>query len=289
MREFLEAIWPNERNTWGELRKMRNGQVEQAFYGMDVLDLLVAEAAAWSRDGWDCYIGALPRVRPSGRAEDCVTETQVLIADIDNKNVGGGHLAALLRVGQLNLTPSIIVDSGNGIHCWWLLRTPQAFEAVQPLMKGLQAAIGSDRVHDAPRVLRLPGTLNHKDCQHGTVHDPLDQLIYCKPVRLLHFEPDRRYRLSDFDHFTPEEPRPVHYEPLSDSAWEPSSPTAPKFSEGSRNNELTRLAGIMSARGMQPIDMLAALLRENAVRCSPPLPSAEVERIVRSVSRYARG
>lgn len=292
MREFLDAIQPSRPGWYTELRVMRGGEVRSQFIAHSEREGIAAIAHAWDKDGWDVFYGVLPRTGGRGRAEDCPAETAVIIADIDNKNVGGTHLAALMRVGALNLQPSIIVDSGNGIHCYWLLRTLQPFTTVQPLMKGLQAAIGSDHVHDAPRVLRLPGTHNHKGCGEGP-HDHPDSTYFCKPVRLLHFEPDRRYRLSDFDHFAQDEPPRYTGTPregvLSNVQWEASSPSAPKFPEGNRNNELTRLAGIMAARNMPPIDMLAALLIENEFRCSPPLPAAEVERIVRSVSRYVRG
>jgi len=282
MIEFLDALQPEGNGIFTELRSMQNGQVFQDFIPLHAHDVLAEAALKRDADGWDSYFGVLPRWKASGSAEDCVPNIGVLWADIDNKAVGGTHLAALMRVGALNLTPSIIVDSGNGIHAYWLLGHLAPFARVKPLMQGLQSAIGSDHVHDAPRVLRLPGTHNHKGCHHDVEHlSPM-----CKPVRLLHFEPERRYRLSDFDDFTPEEPR---YAPTSGSfkadGWEPSN-NAPPFPEGTRNASLARLAGIMVARGMTPIDMLAALLDENNKRCQPPLPPAEVERIVRSVGRY---
>jgi hypothetical protein len=42
----------------------------------------------------------------------------------------------------------------------------------------------------------------------------------------------------------------------------------------------------MRRRNMSPASITAALLVENATRCVPPLPVAEVLRIVTSVSRY---
>ncbi|MBM3500891.1 MAG: hypothetical protein FJX74_19705, partial [Armatimonadetes bacterium] len=57
--------------------------------------------------------------------------------------------------------------------------------------------------------------------------------------------------------------------------------------EGQRNDTLTSLAGTMRRRGMGEAAIRAALLAENAERCDPPLPAAEVDRIARSVSRYA--
>ncbi len=46
-------------------------------------------------------------------------------------------------------------------------------------------------------------------------------------------------------------------------------------------------AGRCSCRGFGEAAILAALTEENRARCVPPLEPAEVERIARSVARYA--
>lgn len=66
--------------------------------------------------------------------------------------------------------PSVVVDSGGGIHGYWLLKEPwlmesddtsQAAELVQRLW--VQEVVGADAsVHDLVRILRIPGTLNFK-------------------------------------------------------------------------------------------------------------------------------
>jgi hypothetical protein len=55
---------------------------------------------------------------------------------------------------------------------------------------------------------------------------------------------------------------------------------------GERNSTLTSLVGSMRRRGMSTEAILAALVAENAARCIPPLPAAELETIAQSVSRY---
>ncbi|MFO0903709.1 MAG: bifunctional DNA primase/polymerase [Pirellulales bacterium] len=75
-----------------------------------------------------------------------------------------------------------------------------------------------------------------------------------------------------------------------------SSPTSPRVAtsaaesntipSGQRNATLARLGGNMRRVGMSRDEILAALVRANADRCSPPLPAAEVERIAASVARY---
>jgi putative DNA primase/helicase len=57
--------------------------------------------------------------------------------------------------------------------------------------------------------------------------------------------------------------------------------------EGQRNATLASLAGSMRHRGFGEAAIQAALLAENAERCSPPLPETEVARIARSITRYA--
>jgi KaiC/GvpD/RAD55 family RecA-like ATPase len=59
-----------------------------------------------------------------------------------------------------------------------------------------------------------------------------------------------------------------------------------KIPSGQRNDAMVSLAGTMQRRGMDPEAILAALLAENKVKCSPPLPEDEVVAVVTSVSRY---
>lgn len=78
------------------------------------------------------------------------------------------------------------MDSGHGQHAYWLLREAVPTADVVLAMKGIAKDIGGDHTHDPARILRIPGTLNHKD--------PLNPV----PVRLLRFDTTRRYRFSDF-------------------------------------------------------------------------------------------
>jgi len=55
---------------------------------------------------------------------------------------------------------------------------------------------------------------------------------------------------------------------------------------GNRNGVLTSLAGTIRRRGMGEEEISAALEVSNRLRCKPPLPTEEVERIAWSVCRY---
>lgn len=208
MTEFLSALWVHPEHPvydlYGELRIMHNGKVDSEFYQLDprVPSRVMDDAIFADFGGKDVYFGVAPRRFPKGTADACVRETHVLWADVDSKHFDGGKAAALFSLGRAQLTPSILVDSGNGFHAYWFLRGFVPFELASKAMQGLAKAIGGDAVHDASRILRLPGTHNHKT-------DPPN------PVRLLHFEPGRRYAFTDFDAYMPEEkpaPRPVTLE-----------------------------------------------------------------------------
>jgi len=56
--------------------------------------------------------------------------------------------------------------------------------------------------------------------------------------------------------------------------------------EGQRNDTLASMAGAMRRRGMSQQAIATALNVENASRCDPPLPEAEVDNIARSIARY---
>lgn len=63
-------------------------------------------------------------------------------------------------------------------------------------------------------------------------------------------------------------------------------PLGPTIPAGTRNATLFSLAGTMRRRNMSPAAILAALQVENATRCRPPLPPAEVARLVHNICRY---
>lgn len=75
---------------------------------------------------------------------------------------------ALHHVEALPFAPSIIIDSGGGYHCYWLLeRTVPLDESnrddVQMIQHGWVQMVGGDRgAADLRRVLRLPGSYNRK-------------------------------------------------------------------------------------------------------------------------------
>lgn len=99
-----------------------------------------------------------------------IAAVNCLYGEFDEK-IYGSKGAILSHIeGATWQTPSVVIDSGGGIHGYWLLRDPwvldsddarAAAEIVQRAW--VQQVIGADpSVHDLVRILRVPGTLNFK-------------------------------------------------------------------------------------------------------------------------------
>ncbi|MEZ4864478.1 MAG: DNA-primase RepB domain-containing protein [Caldilineaceae bacterium] len=75
---------------------------------------------------------------------------------------------SLHQIEALYYPPSVIIDSGGGYHCYWLLRDPLPLDEtnrgdVQVVQHSWVRLMGGDAgAADLRRVLRLPGTYNHK-------------------------------------------------------------------------------------------------------------------------------
>jgi P4 family phage/plasmid primase-like protien len=70
----------------------------------------------------------------------------------------------VLDLQKVGLDPSVIVESGRGLHGYWLFDKPYPKAVARPVCAGIMDyfKIG-DAIHDPRRILRLPGFLNLKD------------------------------------------------------------------------------------------------------------------------------
>jgi hypothetical protein len=111
------------------------------------------------------FVGANPRRPGTTRcaSADDVLLARCLFVDVDDEHV---DLAGLLhRVERLGLpAPTMVVWSGHGCHLWWRLLEPITdLDIWSRYQRRLISVIGSDpKIHDPPRIMRVPGTINHK-------------------------------------------------------------------------------------------------------------------------------
>ena len=192
MKDWLDFIFPKV--GFIEARFIRNTLVRQVYYSSR--DTLQMDLAEHDFLGWDAYVGILPRVRTGGKAEDVWPTATVLWCDVDAKDFciikadscqgEDCKAAALDAILKFPVTPSAIIDSGHGFHCYWKLRTPADTPDAVEANRAIAHWLGGDKCFDAPRILRVPGTRNHKDPEN-----PI-------PVRILKLDTLRLYDLSDF-------------------------------------------------------------------------------------------
>lgn len=117
----------------------------------------------------------------------------------------------VLNLGGLQ--PTVVVDSGHGLHAWWLFAEFWSFEspddvtAAATLAQRWHATLrvrAADRgwildsVFDLSRVLRVPGTVNHKG-ENGE-WDPTGV-----PVTILDLDESRCFSPGDFDDYLVDE------------------------------------------------------------------------------------
>jgi hypothetical protein len=138
-----------------------------------------------NRAGANIYFGVNPRTEKVGDSEHVKT-CRTLWADLDYKDaeIIKKNIAPLKA---FNIEPSYVVDSGHGYHLYWLLKEPMNPAEAEVVMRNLARVLGGDSTFDAPRILRVPDTLNVKYPPHV-------------PCNIKGAFPVRQYSPLDFDY-----------------------------------------------------------------------------------------
>jgi RepB DNA-primase from phage plasmid len=118
------------------------------------------------------------------------------------------------------LQPSIIIDTGGGLQCWWLFKEPAwlggdnyTIETLEGYLRGLATALGGDpAVTHLAALMRLPGFANRK-----YQDDPIATIVTADLAR--------RFNPSDFiDYYIESQPSVPHTDAASDDALGPLAP-----------------------------------------------------------------
>lgn len=273
--DFLAAIHPHDGPDLLELRSLPSKA--QAFIRPG--DIEAAERFIRAHTQENIYFGiASRRNAGDGSLENCGL-LHVLFVDLDFKDTPGAEARAKLT--RFPFTPSIVVRSGGGLHCYWILKEPfdlqdsEDRKRVKNLLRRLALALGGDMNAAEPaRILRIPGTLNHKP-EYGTP----------RPVLIEAFNPTRTYNPSDFDDVLPEEPEPTTnangHEQRAD--W---LTLLQGVSKGERYGAATRIAGHFLGIG-RPVAEVETLLLGYLSQCTPPGDAEERDKARRMVRDFA--
>jgi putative DNA primase/helicase len=157
--QFLSKIWPSPllTNETLELKAIcrKNGAVSRTFSRS--INEFIERANSYSA-GWDIYFGISTRFQNGGKKQDCYRVSYVWV-DLDKTD----KLPDFKKI-----EPSIIVKSGGGFHCYWLLDSPVVvrtghIKEIEAVNRGLCTKFYGDKMAiDITRVLRVPGFNNYK-------------------------------------------------------------------------------------------------------------------------------
>jgi len=208
---FLYEVWGASPDTVGVLAyKKGKGGFSTAAFETDRVPEAAVKAIRLSEAGYDVYTHLCLGQEAPGAGRrldlDTVTALNCVWAELDYGHSGHASAsgapdlqAALRLINAFPLRPTHIVSSGNGFHCYWMLTDTvwiedDTIDDVASLLKdfgaGWQQHVKShgykaDSVFDLARILRVPGTDNHKQPQR------------LKPVTLEASSPDLRYAVED--------------------------------------------------------------------------------------------
>lgn len=117
---------------------------------------------------YSVYFGVNKRERESGKKVD-VERVSALYVDVDTVKNGWDTDAMVKRIHAMKgvLRPSACVKSGGGLHLYWFVETFLAAHhtlrsSVEDVNVKLRDIFAGDAVQNIDRILRLPGTYNHR-------------------------------------------------------------------------------------------------------------------------------
>ncbi len=191
-RDFFAALYPDiPEGAYVELRAGKlDGSILQR-WAHDPNDLLVhARPHINSAHLW---YGPGLRTSDTGDSDKDVGWLPALWADVDAKCFPNETVDEVWdHVVTFSTPPSIVINSGNGLQCYWLLdgyATGDAIVDACVTMRGIATALSLglahklDSVHNPSRVLRIPNSYNHKS-------------VPPKLVTTVVFNPQLRYPLN---------------------------------------------------------------------------------------------
>jgi hypothetical protein len=179
LQSFAECVWEP-----GDIINLRclqrdTGKVLQRWDTADSISLPWLQQANQSMD---CYAGINPRKSVGGAGLADVLMARCLFAEFDETSLE--EASRVVDYAGLPI-PTCVLWSGGGPHLYWRLDRPMLDLAAWSVMqRRLIRLIGSDKsIHDAPRIMRLPGFFNHKPGRSASA--------------VLWARPERRFSLAE--------------------------------------------------------------------------------------------
>lgn len=237
------------------------------------------------------YFGVAPRNDPDGRAIRYCLGLWALFADFDFKDTPEADVRE--RLAAFPLPPSATIASGGGLHVYWFLSEPlylvNATVRAKIILLALANMLGADPLSAEPaRILRVPGTLNHK-------YDPP------RPVTFEHLDETQRYALDKVLAVLPTIPEtpperlkdPVKHSLAMEARIEAAkrwlAERAPAVQgQGGDAHTYETCCGVLIDHDLDVDSALKALHDWNG-RCQPPWSVNELKRKLYNAEHYSTG
>lgn len=207
-KEFLQSVWPDD-GYYCICGKDQKNIVTPKF--VKTIDDAISISDKFLDDKQDVYFACSSWIEPTERKGVNAKEQRIFWLDIDcgfdtkkrkwkDYETKDDALVALREfTDKTGLPAPTIVDSGNGVHCYWPLTEPIDKAIWKPVAEGLKflcvkhglKADGACTA-DMSRILRIPGTKNFKDVVNPVevsvlnvgVPTPFDELARLIPIHL---------------------------------------------------------------------------------------------------------
>ena len=162
LRQFLRLLYGNI-NGFIEFRPIGDGKNKtkynlRGFYqSIESIESLLAGGYVeqCKQVGNGLFFGVLPRTERSGK-KSAVNGGHVIWSDIDDKDTGGRQ-ETWKYVEALPIPPSVVVESGGGLHIYYVLNQYQTNQQIEHMNKQLLHMVKGDKsAWNADRILRLP-------------------------------------------------------------------------------------------------------------------------------------
>ena len=181
--------------SWVQAGKKRSRLIERLWLQASEIPGALPRLQELNALGANIYFGVNPRTERSGR-KDGIAVIRSIWMDMDSVQYDE---ARARWTPYLPAAPSIVVQSGHGVHLYYLLRSPFVIqsdtqrECFERMLRAIYRATGCDAVQDVCRVLRLPGGLwNVKSLRNGIPPVPCE-LLECDPQRTYPFRAFARW------------------------------------------------------------------------------------------------
>ena len=171
-KDFLNLVLPQ-----GDMYYILSGKAKLRSATSKTIDGLSSLIDSANQRRENVYVGLAAYKAGASREGQNVTAKQCLYVDMDcgpskdyaDKSDALSALKAFLSATKFPV-PTIIVDSGNGIHAYWVTKEVMIPSEWTSMATGLKQLLASTKtahdtsvIADITRTLRVPGSFNYKD------------------------------------------------------------------------------------------------------------------------------